>query len=278
MNETAPDKPTNAEMAKVIDLARYDITCLASTDGKRLVSHCRQSLARTGVCNLPGFVRQAAADSMAQDALSQLPSAYRDDSWHNVYFTAEQQGLAADHPGVRSQQLSTYTVPYDLIPSHGALRNLYNWPPMLAFVTAVLQRDSLYLHADPMGAMILFIHDDGDQLGWHFDHAEFVTTLILQAPLAGGSFEYVQNLRSPNDENIDDVKKVLAGDGQDVVRIPAQAGALSLFIGQNSIHRVTPTGGPQHRVVAVLSYESEPDVVFSDEERIRFYGRARLGT
>ena len=31
----------------------------------------------------------------------------------------------------------------------------------------------------------------GDEHGWHFDGADAVVTLMLQAPLAGGQFEYV---------------------------------------------------------------------------------------
>ena len=267
---------SHVETANLIDLERYPIEDLNSHATKSFVERCRSALKQTGVCNLPGFVKPECAAAMAQEGMAKLKSSYRDDSPHNVYFELPQDGLPADHPGVRSQRVATNTTPYDLIDTDSNLRRLYNWPTLLDFVAAVLERHPLYLHGDPMGAMILFIHGDGDQLGWHFDHADFVTTLILQAPARGGTFEYVRNVRTPEDENIEGVKRVVAGAGDSVVQIPSQAGAPSLFVGQHSIHRVTPTQGSRHRVVAVLSYEKEPGVRFTDEQRIRFYGRANL--
>ena len=259
---------------EVIDLDRYPIASIASDTECAFVEKCRKSLRETGVCYLPGFVKSGVAAAMATEGLALLPASYRDESRHNVYFTGEDPDLPGDHPGYHSQRLATNTIPYDLIAPDSMLRRLYNWVPLLEFVAAVLGRKRLYLHADPMGAMILFVHGEGDELGWHFDHADFVTTLVLQAPERGGAFEYVQNLREPDDENHVGVRQVLSGADESVVRLPAEAGALSLFVGQHSIHRVTPTKGPRPRVVAVLSYVEEPGVKFTDEERIRFYGRA----
>ena len=84
----------------------------------------------------------------------------------------------------------------------------------------------------------------------------------------------MQDLRAPDDENHEGIMQVLGGVRDDVVEIPAAPGSLSLFVGQHSIHRVTPTRGARPRVVAVLSYVEEPDVCFTTEERMRFYGRA----
>ena len=262
----------------LIDLARYPIEDLSDAVSRTFLEQCRARLRKTGLCHLPGFVKPAAAAAMAKEGLAELPSSYRDESRHNVYFTAQATGLATDHPGVQSQRLATHTIPYDLIGAEAMLRRLYHWPPLLAFVAAVLERPVLYLHGDPMGALIVFVHGEGDQLGWHFDHADFVTTLILQAPERGGVFEYLPNLRKPDEENIEGIKRVLEGADKRVVRVPSEAGSLSVFAGQHSIHRVTPTEGSRARVVAVLSNEKEPEVQFTDEERIRFYGRAGLQT
>ena len=98
---------------------------------------------------------------------------------------------------------------------------------------------------------------------------------MLQDSQGGGDFEYVQNLRKPEDENHVGVMQAVSGAKEGVIRLPGHAGTLNLFVGQYSIHRVTPVEGPRPRVIAVLSYEEEPNVQFTDEERIRFYGRAR---
>ncbi|MGF1608219.1 MAG: hypothetical protein ACFCUQ_02405 [Kiloniellales bacterium] len=51
-------------------------------------------------------------------------------------------------------------------------------------------------------------------------------------------------------------------------------GALVLFRGRHSLHRVTPVEGARPRLVAVLSYDSEPGVMLTEYNRKLFYGRA----
>ena len=50
---------------------------------------------------------------------------------------------------------------------------------------------------------------------------------------------------------------------------------MTVFAGYGSAHRVAPVLGPKARIVAVLSYMEEPDYFYSEEDRLRFYGRAR---
>ena len=44
--------------------------------------------------------------------------------------------------------------------------------------------------------------------------------------------------------------------------------------GKNTAHRISPVIGPRERMTAVFSYYELPGVLFSEEERIGFYGRA----
>ena len=55
--------------------------------------------------------------------------------------------------------------------------------------------------------------NDGQELNWHFDNSEFVITLLLQSPKAGGDFEYVKDLRDADagDMNYDDVSAGVEG-------------------------------------------------------------------
>ena len=50
-------------------------------------------------------------------------------------------------------------------------------------------------------------------------------------------------------------------------------GTLVLFRGRNSIHRVTPVEGDLTRILAVLAYNSEPNISLSETSRMTFYGR-----
>ena len=55
--------------------------------------------------------------------------------------------------------------------------------------------------------------------------------------------------------------------------LPLAPGTLNVFKGRNTAHRVTPVEGDGARIIAVFSYYETPDVVFSDAERLGFYGR-----
>jgi hypothetical protein len=48
---------------------------------------------------------------------------------------------------------------------------------------------------------------------------------------------------------------------------------LSLFRGRQSLHRVTPSRGSSKRLLAALSYVTNPDTIFSAYARKLFYGR-----
>ncbi len=73
--------------------------------------------------------------------------------------------------------------------------------------------------------------------------------------------------------NYDGVADLVAG-RRTPTRLQLEPGTLNVFKGKNTAHRVTSVGGDQDRVIAVFSYFDRPDVMFSDEERIGFYGRA----
>jgi predicted 2-oxoglutarate/Fe(II)-dependent dioxygenase YbiX len=56
-------------------------------------------------------------------------------------------------------------------------------------------------------------------------------------------------------------------------KLGIEAGDLVLFRGRNAIHRVTPTEGEVTRMLAVLAYNSQPDISLSETARMTFYGR-----
>ena len=78
---------------------------------------------------------------------------------------------------------------------------MYESDALTAFVGAALEVDPIYRQADQIGALTVMFYGRGDELGWHFDNADFVVTLMLQARPPGGVFEYVPMLRTPDDDN-----------------------------------------------------------------------------
>ena len=64
---------------------------------------------------------------------------------------------------------------------------------------------------DPLARVNVMSYREGEALNWHFDRSEFTTTLLLQAPKAGGAFEYRSDLRTDTDPNYAGVARLLSG-------------------------------------------------------------------
>ena len=107
---------------------------------------------------------------------------------------------------------------------------------------------------------------------WHFDSGPMVTTLLLQAPEAGGIFEYVPELRSDQDENFAQVQQILDGDVTRIKQLRLEAGTLSLFRGHYSMHRVSEVSGSQTRIQAILGFSTNPDLHGDIQSSILHYG------
>ncbi|MEZ2331982.1 hypothetical protein AB6802_19855 [Mesorhizobium sp. RCC_202] len=68
--------------------------------------------------------------------------------------------------------------------------------------------------------------------------------------------------------------KLLEGRDPEAKILRIKAGTLNAFRGKNTAHRVTTVEGNRERMIAVFSYYERPGVIFSEEDRIGFYGRA----
>ena len=97
-------------------------------------------------------------------------------------------------------------------------------------------------------------------------------TLLLQDAEAGGDFVFASDIRTAEDQNYDQVKRVFDGDVGSVRSLPRAAGTLTLFRGRNSLHAVTPVEGSKERVTAILTYDTRPDCVASERGNTYLYG------
>ena len=73
---------------------------------------------------------------------------------------------------------------------------------------------------------------------------------------------------------LNDPREGTSGDVDCVVDMELAAGTMSILFGRHSLHRVTQVESARPRIMAILAYEPRPGVMFNDETRIRFYGRA----
>ena len=223
---------------------------------------------------LPGFLR---ADVLADITATLLPrmaaESHEQRRMHNIYFLDHVDGLAHDHPALSRMLTVNHTLCADQL-LDTALTDLYEWAPFCEFIAATVDMPELFLMDDPLARVNVLSYRPGESLNWHFDRSMFTTTMLLQAAEHDGIFEYRRELRTDIDPNYDGVGRVMAGDDPEVISCAIEPGALNVFFGKNTAHRVTTVSGDHERMVAVFSFYDRPGVMFSDEESLGFYGRA----
>ena len=256
-----------------VDLDRYPIHDLDGAQGRALLDRCQAELAELGACDLPGFLTASAVEHIVSEIPSWNATPFRTETTHNIEFSGREDELAADDPLRIQVRSAKQLIAYDQIPTSSPLRDVYESDALTAFVGQALGVDPIYRQADEIGALNVMTYDEGDELGWHFDNADFVVTLMLQAPAAGGAFEYVPMLRTPTDRNPEGVAALLGGDRSLVRTMSPEPGTLALFRGHYSPHRVTPVEGDRQRINAVLAYADTPDAQLSASARRIFFGR-----
>lgn len=263
------------DAASMVDLDRYPIADLTSREAGAFAQKCHREYVSSGLCMLPGFVREEALAMLADEARGFMDKAYFCKSAHNAYLTENGGDSTADDVSHRMEETYVGSVAYDLIDEDAALKRLYNWDPLKDFIAAVLGKPVLHRFADMMGACSVNVFKDGGEHGWHFDESEFTVTLMLQPPEQGGAFEFVPKIRGLPDEKAI-VAKVLDGERDGVIELPFTAGTLLIFGGNQTIHRVTKVHGNRPRLVPVLCYAEEPGRTNSPEVRKLFWGRTGL--
>ena len=261
-------------MKDILDLDRYPIDQIGSTRGQALVADCVAQLERNGMFSLESFLLPGAMAKAIDEVRPVIDSkAFTHKRNHNIYFRKEIPELPPDHPALRQVETINHTICGDQIPG-SVVTTIYEWPAMAAFLARTMGKAALYPMADQIAGANVMEYRDGEALNWHFDRSEFTTTLLLQAPSAGGDFEYRTNLRSDGDPNYAGVAALLEGRDPECRVLKLSAGTLNVFRGKNTAHRVTTVGGTRPRIIAVLSYFEQPGRMFTPEERIGFYGRA----
>jgi hypothetical protein len=257
----------------IVDLERYPLHRGDSSEWRALVELCRSQLDASGMYELPDFVRSEMLASTVSALVPIMATAsFEQRRRHNIYFVDRVEGLAADHPALATIETVNHTLCADQL-GHTAIMTLYEWPPFRAFIAATIRLPALHLMDDPLARVNVLSYRPGEALNWHFDRSDYTITLLLQGAVDGGVFEYRSNLRTDLDPNYDGVGTMLAGHDSAVRTLDVQPGALNVFMGRNTAHRVTTVEGDTERMIAVLSLYDRAGVRFGDDECRGFYGR-----
>jgi len=238
------------------------------------IDACRAALERDGALVLADFFSKDAITRVIDQSLAQQDQVFYADSTHNVYLTESDPTLPVEHPFNRQVVSTKGLIADDQIPLDSPLRDLYNDESFRAFLAGVLNIDNVHPYADDVSSINVHFADTGRELGWHFDNSAFAVTMLLQAPDAGGVFEYVPAVRDAlaGDMAYDRVAAVLDRT-EPVHTLSFAPGALVLFRGRDALHRVTPVQGETTRLLVVFAYNEQPGIMLSDSARTTFYGR-----
>jgi hypothetical protein len=258
-------------LADFVDLQRYPLHDDAGF--APVAEHCRQQLMESSFANLPGFLKPEVPERMAAEVLDALPRAYRRDKRFTAYAGPETADLPTDHARRREHLNRQYIVSTDILKKTVAMRRLYENDVLTRRIAQMLGEPALYRLADPVMACTSTVMYDGDTHGWHFDLNDFVVSILLRAPEAGGTFDFAPYIRSDSNENYLAVAQVMDGSSDKIRRIRVEPGTLLLFCGRRAIHRVAPIQGATPRVIALFSYDRKPDVRYNPEVYERVVGR-----
>ncbi len=266
--------PDTASLNALYDSTRYPLQQPECAAYRQLLKDCWAGLEARGAAVLEGFVPDTILNAILQEMAPTLPKAFYKEKSHSPYLIADDPSYPAEHPRNRKQRTNSATLGYADFPPNALLDQLYGDPAFVSFLAEVLGYPALFPYADNLTPVNLLRYEPGQSLGWHFDVSTFVVTLMLSEAARGGAFEYVPFLRSDEAENYDEVGRVLNGEAPELVRELQQgAGALVIFRGSRTLHRVSRIEGKGARMMAVYSYSPKPGT-HSDPHNLKtFYGR-----
>lgn len=235
--------------------------------------NCKEKLDLNGALVMDNFLTDESLDYLQNESRKLRQLAFFCYQNHNAYLLESEPSLPAVHIRNLDQTSDKGCVTHDQIPLNSPLRTLYEWPCFRVFLEVVLG-NLIFPYTDNLSSININYFERGQQLGWHYDNASFAVTLMIQAPLEGGDFQYLEQVRNYEDSNQNFTKT------EDVVKgkIPFKTltisdGALVLFRGRNSLHRVAPVISNQSRILVTLNFNTEPGIMLSELARMTFFGR-----
>ena len=258
----------------IVDLDIYPINQLGNQKYKDIINYNKKLLDNNGCCVLKNFIKEESINRMKQEAERKLNKVYWTKDKHNPYFIKDDETLPKDHPKRIFTVRESGYINSDDLEQNSDLNHLHDSDEMLKFVSDCLGVYPLYKWVDPLGKNPYSIMHSGHYFPWHFDGNEFTLSILVQKSEKGGIFEYSPDLRSKDNENFENVTKVLRGDRGAVKSLDLKPGDLQIFKGRFSMHRVTKIEGKSSRYIALPCYVKDPYRVNKPEHSIQVYGKA----
>jgi len=265
----------NNRLGAIIDLKKYPIQDLNSSLIKELIKKCKNDLDQYSCSTIPNFILPKSLKIMNTELEQQINEVYMSKESINPYLNSKDNpSLEKDHPKrIFSKRYNGY-LNSDLFEKNSEMKFLYEREELLKFVSACVGISPIYRWADPLACHAYNIMKSDGILPWHFDSCEFTLSIMLQKPEKGGIFEYCPNIREPENENFEEIKKVLDGNRKRVRQLKLEPGDLQIFKGRFTLHRVTKVEGNRSRYLAIPAYVLDPWRVNTPEHSRTIYGKA----
>ncbi len=273
-SEQTSESGTRPHLAEIVDLERYPLDAPGSARWDEVVQRARAELAADGCTVLTGFVRPDMRATLRAEGAELAPHAYYRVEKVNAYNIPLDSELPPDHPATIVLERGNAFVARDLIPRTALIQVLYTSASFQRLIADCFGLPRLHEYTDPLAGLCLNVVAPGMSHPWHFDTNEFTVSMLTQEPDAGGVFEYCPRIRTPEAENLADVRAVLTGAGDRFVRrLTLRPGDLQLFQGRFSLHRVSPVAGTGQRHTAIFAYSDRPGIVGAVERTRQLFGR-----
>ncbi len=257
-----------------VDTDRYPIDKPGDPAWQEEIDRTRRELDTVGCRVIPDFIRPELHESLRREGADIAPLAYYETEIVNAYNLAIDTPLPAGHPGTTTMERGNAFVAYDRVPADAIIRRLYTDPAFQHFIASCFGLPRVHELADPLSRLCLNVINPGKSHPWHFDTNEFTVSMVTQTPESGGEFQFCPNIRSAEAENFHDVRAVLAGRGEHLIRrLTLRPGDLQLFKGRYSLHQVSPVRGALARHTAIFAYTEQPGVVGSVARTRQLFGR-----
>ncbi len=252
------------DIASIVDLDRYPVDRPGEPAYESLLAAGQTALQERALFSMPGFIRTDAVVEMAAELDRLLPRSCRYDRPRSPWDYGDPQARWPDgHPRASKHPCAYNQVLNYQIGNDSSLRQVYFWEPLADFLRRLCGYQRFFRSECPHLALSSKIAGAGDTDGWHYDSNDVVFSILLQAPEAGGVFEYAPYIRSEFDENYAGIAELFADPGRKALRPAIEPGNLTVFKGDLSMHRVTPVEGERRRIVALFCYDQNPGTNFS---------------
>ena len=214
-------------LSELVDLQRYPLHDDQAI--RAVIEQCRTQLKQTSLACLPGFLSAAVAQAMTREVLDAIPRAHRREHSFSAYSEVDLSDYPSDHVRWRKHLNRQFVVATDILDRGGLLLSLYRDDTLRRRIAAMLNEPELYQLEDPVIGCTATAMFEGDTHGWHFDLNDFVVSILLQAPEAGGTCDFAPDLRDDGAENYAAVEAGLDGRSAALRSVKVEPGTLLLF-------------------------------------------------